>query len=235
MKKHIDPVRIEARVKNNVLWHAIYDRHGSVAKFCRKFKFCQTAVSGLLNLKVPIYKTKRKEVQEGEYNSLCIKLSKVLNVSLPELFSDKLYKTAQKVSPKAVIETSLEALPAVELLSLPAPEDAEPEKTFDKEELETVVGFCLSTLTEREEKMLRMSFGLKPYDKEHTLDEMGAAIGVCRNRANQILHKGLRKLRHSKRQRFTRPFMESLTEKDWKNPLFSLDSEFAAYKKENSK
>ncbi len=56
----------------------------------------------------------------------------------------------------------------------------------------------LSTLSSREEKVLRMRFGIGE-SKDHTLEEVGAYFNVTRERIRQIEAKALRKLRHPKR------------------------------------
>ncbi len=56
----------------------------------------------------------------------------------------------------------------------------------------------LSTLSAREEQVLRMRFGIGE-EKDHTLEEVGAALKVTRERIRQIEAKALRKLRHPKR------------------------------------
>jgi len=50
-------------------------------------------------------------------------------------------------------------------------------------------------LTAREEKVLRLRFGLG-FDREHTLEEVGDVFGVTRERIRQIESTALRKLRH---------------------------------------
>ena len=67
--------------------------------------------------------------------------------------------------------------------------------------------FALSTLTPREEKVLRMRFGIDE-KKDHTLEEVGAEFDVTRERIRQIQAKALRKLRHPIRGRLLRPFYE---------------------------
>ena len=65
----------------------------------------------------------------------------------------------------------------------------------------------LSTLTPREEKVLRMRFGIDE-EGEHTLEEVGETFSVTRERIRQIETKALRKLRHPSRSRVLRAFIE---------------------------
>jgi RNA polymerase primary sigma factor len=65
----------------------------------------------------------------------------------------------------------------------------------------------LSTLSEREEKVLRMRFGIGE-QKDHTLEEVGAYFKVTRERIRQIEAKALRKLRHPKRCKKLKTFSD---------------------------
>jgi RNA polymerase primary sigma factor len=65
----------------------------------------------------------------------------------------------------------------------------------------------LSTLTPREEKVLRMRLGIDE-EGEHTLEEVGETFSVTRERIRQIETKALRKLRHPSRSRALRAFVE---------------------------
>jgi RNA polymerase primary sigma factor len=66
----------------------------------------------------------------------------------------------------------------------------------------------LSSLTGREEKVLRMRFGIgEKYD--HTLEEVGQDFDVTRERIRQIEAKALRKLRHPSRAKKLKPFVET--------------------------
>ena len=71
-----------------------------------------------------------------------------------------------------------------------------------KEELAEVLG----TLTEREEKVLRLRFGLDD-GTPRTLEEVGTMFGVTRERIRQIETKALRKLRHPSRSRRLKDFL----------------------------
>ena len=73
-----------------------------------------------------------------------------------------------------------------------------------KEQTESV----LKTLTPREEKVIKMRFGLDD-GSEHTLEEVGQSFAVTRERIRQIEAKALRKLRHPSRSRKLRAFLDA--------------------------
>ena len=66
----------------------------------------------------------------------------------------------------------------------------------------------LTTLTPREEQVIRMRFGIGD-GSEHTLEEVGQRFSVTRERIRQIEAKALRKLRHPSRSRKLKAFLES--------------------------
>lgn len=84
----------------------------------------------------------------------------------------------------------------------PAPADAASFRLL-KEQLEEV----LDTLTSREEKVLRLRFGLED-GRARTLEEVGQVFGVTRERIRQIEAKALRKLRHPSRSKKLKDFLE---------------------------
>ena len=68
----------------------------------------------------------------------------------------------------------------------------------------------LKTLTPREERVIKMRFGVGD-GSEHTLEEVGQSFAVTRERIRQIEAKALRKLRHPSRSRKLRAFLEGRT------------------------
>lgn len=84
----------------------------------------------------------------------------------------------------------------------PAPADAA-SQTFLKEQLSEV----LDTLTPREEKVLRLRFGLGD-GRSRTLEEVGKEFNVTRERIRQIEAKALRKLRHPSRSKKLKDFLD---------------------------
>ena len=85
---------------------------------------------------------------------------------------------------------------------IPVPAD-EAAHTLLREQLEKV----MDTLSEREQKVLALRFGLED-GKPHTLEEVGREFQVTRERIRQIEAKALRKLRHPTRCRKLRDFLE---------------------------
>jgi RNA polymerase primary sigma factor len=74
--------------------------------------------------------------------------------------------------------------------------------------LREITDEVLATLSPREEKVIKMRFGLGGQGEEHTLEEVGEDFSVTRERIRQIEAKALRKLRHPSRARLLKPFIE---------------------------
>jgi RNA polymerase primary sigma factor len=85
--------------------------------------------------------------------------------------------------------------------TMPEPDDAASAQLL-REQLRTI----LNSLNRRERQVLEMRFGLKD-GRAHTLEEVGQAFGVTRERIRQIEAKALRKLRHPLRSRKLRDYL----------------------------
>jgi RNA polymerase primary sigma factor len=85
--------------------------------------------------------------------------------------------------------------------TMPEPDDAA-SKQLLREQMRTILG----SLNRRERQVLEMRFGLKD-GQVHTLEEVGLAFGVTRERIRQIEAKALRKLRHPLRSRKLRDYL----------------------------
>ena len=81
-----------------------------------------------------------------------------------------------------------------------------PEEYATNEMLKDEIAEVLLTLTEREEKVIRLRFGLED-GKSRTLEEVGQMFGVTRERIRQIEAKALRKLRHPSRSRKLKDYL----------------------------
>jgi RNA polymerase primary sigma factor len=73
--------------------------------------------------------------------------------------------------------------------------------------LKQTITSVLVSLTPREERVLRMRFGIG-MDTDHTLEEVGKQFDVTRERIRQIEAKALRRLKHPSRSRLLRSFLD---------------------------
>ena len=83
-----------------------------------------------------------------------------------------------------------------------------PEEYATNEMLKDEISEVLLTLTEREEKVIKLRFGLED-GKSRTLEEVGQMFGVTRERIRQIEAKALRKLRHPSRSKKLKDYMDN--------------------------
>jgi len=81
-----------------------------------------------------------------------------------------------------------------------------PFKTLENNEASNRIEQVLSSLTEREEKIIRMRFGIG-IGSEHTLEEVGKFFNLTRERIRQIEIKALKKLRHPARSKMLREYV----------------------------
>ena len=89
---------------------------------------------------------------------------------------------------------------------IPSEEEIDPEEQSINSELSHDLGKALATLTPREERVLRMRFGL--YDgRRRTLEEIGREFNVTRERIRQIEAKALRKLKHPSRSKKLKEYL----------------------------
>jgi RNA polymerase primary sigma factor len=86
-----------------------------------------------------------------------------------------------------------------------------PAKAAINVDLKEQTAHVLRTLTPREEKIMKMRFGLED-GSEHTLEEVGRSFAVTRERIRQIEAKALRKLRHPSRSRKLKAFLDDKQE-----------------------
>jgi RNA polymerase primary sigma factor len=83
---------------------------------------------------------------------------------------------------------------------------ASPFKTLENSEAANRIEQVLSSLTEREEKIIRMRFGIG-VSSEHTLEEVGKYFNLTRERIRQIEIKALKKLRHPARSKLLKEYV----------------------------
>jgi RNA polymerase sigma factor (sigma-70 family) len=189
-------LRIEARFRNNVLSHAIYDVYPSVADFCRTTKLSPSLVGELVNLK------RAPKTADGAWSALARRLSDATGIGVEELFPDRLYDTPELRLRRVAEVDSVRFVALSEARRVALLPDAE--GAIERERLQDAMARVLDTLTPRERLVIRQRFGFDG-DEPETLEQVGERLGVSRARAREIEQKALRKLRHPSRVRIFDP------------------------------
>ena len=201
-------LRVESRFKNARLYNALHERFSALAEQSRKgygqgaLPILRTAstvigvppgtLSRLLSLsESPVFK------KTGEYRPVALLIADALDMEPAELFPSSLYAlklpriVVREFSSPQVI--SLQEAAHLHLL-LPAPDADELRHLVNNKE----IAKALATLTPREEKIIRLRFGIG-CEYAHSLHEIAAEFGVTRERIRQIETHALRRLRNPSR------------------------------------
>jgi RNA polymerase primary sigma factor len=160
-----------------------------------------------------INKIKRTFLQEHGREPTYVELAKELNID------EKKIKNIIKISKEPIsLETPVgDSEDAFIKDFIENENELSPADAVVNNDLKERVRTVLKTLTPREEKVLKMRFGID-VASEHTLEEVGKDFGVTRERVRQIEVKALRKLRHPSRSKELMPFLE-------KEPELPADAE----------
>lgn len=150
-----------------------------------------------------INKIKRTFLQEHGREPTYVELAKELNID------EKKIKNIIKISKEPIsLETPVgDSEDAFIKDFIENENELSPADAVVNNDLKERVRTVLKTLTPREEKVLKMRFGID-VASEHTLEEVGKDFGVTRERVRQIEVKALRKLRHPSRSKELMPFLE---------------------------
>ncbi len=190
----IKDIRVEVRVKNNLLLSAM-DQRGitTVAELCRQMGIpsSQSHVGDLVNMKLPARKA------NGDWYPLVIKLSDFFQCMPEDLFSDpQQYNKLEKN--RAYAELGFGEMQRVIGQESPAT----PEKQLEAVQLQAAIAQALQKLKPREERVLRLRFGIDC--KEMTLEEVSKIFSLSKERIRGIESSALRKLR---RPVYARPLL----------------------------
>jgi RNA polymerase primary sigma factor len=156
-----------------------------------------------------INKIKRTFIQEHGREPSHAELAKELNLD------EKKIKNIIKISKEPIsLETPVGDSDDAHIKDfIESENDFSPSDTVASNDLKERVREVLKTLTPREEKVLKMRFGID-VASEHTLEEVGKDFSVTRERIRQIEVKALRKLRHPSRSKRLRTFFEKETDEN---------------------
>ena len=184
-------IRIDVRVRNNLILLKMEEKGiPSVAELCRQMSVqslsgnTQTTIGGLVNMKAPARN------KDGSWSASAHSLAEFFRCLPEDLFSDfqqeqALEKNrAQAEMAFADVQTALAA-------------HQTPELAARRTELYDLVQRALGSLTAREERVVRMRFGLD--GPEMTLEVVAELFSTTRERIRMIEAKALNKLKHPSR------------------------------------
>lgn len=202
MSDEINDLRVEMRLKNSRLYNYIYKNYKTVGAFCEKNNLSPITISGLLNLRYSIRK------KNGNYTETVEKISIACETYPEILFPDDIYglDVTKKAIEIPVSNLNLEQKEQMYLTMEQGYIEEHENKILEenvKEKLQEVLG----TLPPREQEVLKMRYGLGG-GKVFTLQETGLYFNVTRERVREIEAKALRRLRHPKRNRKIRDYID---------------------------
>jgi RNA polymerase sigma factor (sigma-70 family) len=200
--------RIDIKVRNNLILTKIESLgYKSVHDFCNASGISYPTLLNFTNMKNPIFDTK------GRIKKSIQKLCDLLNCIPEEIFSASQMEASLKSNKRTLQVKEAEMM----FLMDQSNNQNILEDLTERQQMEDLTEEALGTLTQREEKIIQMRFGLGEYKKEHNLNEISGEFNLSSDRIRQIEQKALRKLRHHVRSEKLRHFIhpdEVLTEKE---------------------
>ncbi|TAK95258.1 sigma-70 family RNA polymerase sigma factor [Patescibacteria group bacterium] len=190
MAMAVREARIEARVKNNVLYQAIYGLGISAADFCHQTGFPLNKLYAFICLRCSPYS------KRGGFTPQAEQLANLIGIPPEELFPCWLYQLEKT---RASMEISLNELPPG-FRPLLIEEATSPEQEVITRELVSKLPDLLGKLEARQQTIIRLRFGLGG-EEPKTLEETGKIVNLSRERIRDIEKKALRKLERVLRRR----------------------------------
>ncbi|HEX8974255.1 MAG TPA: sigma factor-like helix-turn-helix DNA-binding protein [Patescibacteria group bacterium] len=191
-------LRLDISLHNKRLLDLILGSFPSVASFCQEKAFGHTELGLYINLKKsPIRKT------TGKYRTMCQRLADIFFVDVDWLFPLELY-SLEKTS--LSIEMRAEHISFHKCTQIAV--EPEQYEVYELNNLKEKIDFVLSTLTPREERIVRMYFGIGGEDYNKSFILIAPEFDVTSQRVRQIFVKAMRKLRHPSRAYKLKSFVE---------------------------
>jgi RNA polymerase sigma factor (sigma-70 family) len=180
--------RLEVKIKNNLIMDKIEKAgYKSVNDFCYSNNLAPSVIGNYINLK-------RNPISPaGEYRKAVQDLAEKLNCSPDELFTEEQKYNFLKENKKTILVNEAEVKFALENLN-----SKDPITYLETEQRDDLLHQSLSELTDREQKVITMLYGLDGLPAR-TLTEVGKEFDVTTERVRQIHQKALRKLHHPDR------------------------------------
>jgi transcriptional regulator with XRE-family HTH domain len=178
-------IRFVARIKNNRL-----------LEIREKMGLTQGEISGFLGITMLMYQefeslTRPPINKYGKPDKYALQIADVLEVEFDYLWPD-----AVKAIKSNQVETKMDVR---DLLAIAMPKAQMPDEKLITKDMEKAIGQLLATLTPRQEKIIRMRYGIGTDQEPMTYNEIGKAFGVGKDRIQQIERRALCFLKNPKR------------------------------------
>ena len=186
-------IRLEMRIKNNILYSAIMKKYKTVKNFCGKNNVSYQMVCNFISLRYRPYVIISEEPFEVEYKMLPRKLASLLGVEVSELFPEWLYLEIKRNMVVKELDKQ-DITPYLRTEETRLLEGVDPVKVYEQTELKDNLEEALGYLSEKERMVIVLRFGLEG-NKSHTLKAIGKKLGVSQERVRQTETKVLQKLK----------------------------------------
>ena len=181
--------RIKITIRNDRLLSAIEGMgHESVMSFCKKYNLPYTSTNDLISGKKPPLK------DDGSLTTRCKDLLEILGVSIEEAFTERQMEGFSKTT----FETKVKEKDLLQIVNPAKNQEVKAIEADVSSKISEIMSKCLSP---REEKVIRMRYGINPDKHCYTYEETGLAFSITRERVRQIETKALNKFRDIKNSR----------------------------------
>lgn len=185
-----DNIRVEVKIKNNILYKLIMSDSKSVSEFCDKHGFDKNTIGRYLSLKI-------FPKRHGKWTESAIKISELFKLLPEDIFNDE-FNFIEKNT--ISLEGNLKLIDNNYSLTI---------KENDNYFLTDAINRVINTLQPREKKIIEMRYGLNG-NYEMSFTEIGEIFGLTKTRISQIEAKAMRRLRHPSRARQLSEFINEV-------------------------
>lgn len=181
--------RIKVTIRNDRLLSAIESMgHPSVLSFCKKYNLPYSSTNEIISGKRPALKN------NGSLSKQCEDLLNLLGISVEEAFTERQMEGFSKTT----FETKVEEK---QLLKLINPAKNQEIKAIESDVTSKIGEIMSNCLSPREEKIIRMRYGINPDKHCYTYEEIGLEFQITRERVRQMELRALQKFRTIKNSR----------------------------------
>lgn len=181
--------RVKITIRNDRLLSVIEEMgHSSVKSFCRKYNLPYTSTNQIVNGRIPPLK------EDGDLRKECKDLLDLLGMDIEEAFTKRQMQGFRRTTFETKVEEE-------QLLKLVNPAKNQEISAIEADVSSRIKQVISSSLSPRQEKIIRLRYGLNEDKKCYTYEEIGLHFNVTRERARQMELRALERLKNIKNTR----------------------------------